>query len=114
MKITIEKQENITIACIEETRLDASIAPEFKHQMEELINQGNHQIILDMSNLGFMDSSSLGATVAVLKSMGNQGKLVISGANGVVLDLFKLTRMDRVFTLANSLEEAKEEFSVTA
>lgn len=114
MNITIDKKENVTIARLEETRLDASIAPEFKHQMEELINDGNDQIILDMSNLGFMDSSSLGATVAVLKSMGNHGKLVISGANGVVLDLFKLTRMDRVFTLAETLEDAQEEFSVTA
>lgn len=114
MQLTIKEEEDITIVAVSETRLDASIAPEFKTQMEEVIQQGNQNIILEISTISFMDSSSLGAMVGVLKAMGNNGKLVVSGASGVVLELFRLTRMDRVFTLATDINEAKKEFGVEA
>lgn len=113
MNFLINKEENITTVVVDETRLDASVAPEFKTKMEEIISEGNDQIILDISKISFMDSSSLGAMVAVLKAMGSHGKLVIQGASGVVLELFKLTRMDRVFTLKENTEAALEAFAET-
>lgn len=111
MKLTINKEEELTIVSIDESRLDALIAPEFKQKMEQLINDNNDQIILDISALSFMDSSSLGAIVAVLKLTGKQGKMVISGATGTVMELFKLTRMDSVFTLVESVEDARNCFT---
>lgn len=114
MNLTINKDEESTLVGINESRLDASIAPEFKKQMEEIIEQGNNKIILDISEITFMDSSSLGALVAVLKSMGSDGMLIISGASGVVLELFKLTRMDRIFTLVEDIDAAKEKFLANA
>lgn len=114
MKLNVIKQDSLSIVSINESRLDASVAPEFRQKMEQIIADGNTQVILDISELTFMDSSSLGATVAVLKIMGNQGKMVISGASGVVLDLFKLTRMDRVFTLVDTVDDATQYFVETA
>ncbi len=113
MKLNIVKDTTFSMVSINESRLDASVAPEFKQQMEKIIADGNNQVILDISELTFMDSSSLGATVAVLKAMGPQGKLIVSGASGGVLDLFKLTRMDQVFTLVSDIEEAREYFAET-
>lgn len=114
MKLSTTKQDSLTVVVLEESRLDASIAPEFKQQMEQIINGDNTQLILDISQLNFMDSSSLGAMVGVLKTLGNHGKMVVVGASGVVLDLFKLTRMDKVFTLEETLEAAKESFMANA
>lgn len=114
MKLIINQQEDLSIVKIDESRLDALIAPEFKKNMEKLISEGNTHIILDISDLSFMDSSSLGAMVAVLKLTGSQGKMIISGASGSVMDLFKLTRMDRVFTLVNNIEQAKANFKLAA
>ncbi len=114
MQLSINENEKITIVTIKETRLDASIAPEFKKQMEEIINNKKDKIILDIKDIGFMDSSSLGALVGVLKAMGSDGKLVICGASGVVLELFKLTRMDRIFTLVEDMNSAKQEFLANA
>jgi len=112
MKISIEHEQELTIVKVLETRLDASLAPEFKTQMEEIVSSGKLNIILDISNLTFMDSSSLGAMVVVLKMMGNNGKLLICGAKGIVSDLFTLTRMDRVFNMQENLIVAKETFLV--
>lgn len=114
MNIQLQTNNGLTTATLDETRLDASVAPDFKMAMEEIILSGNNQLILDISKLKFMDSSSLGAMVAVLKQIGGTGKMVILGASGAVLELFKLTRMDRIFTLTNDSETAKQYFLVSA
>jgi len=110
MNINLQQENGLTTAVLDETRLDASVAPEFKSAMEAIILSGNNQLILDITRLSFMDSSSLGAMVAVLKQIGGTGKMVILGASGAVLELFKLTRMDRIFTLTDDLETAKQYF----
>jgi len=110
MKINLLKENGVTTAVIDETRLDASVAPEFMSAMDEIITSGNNQLIIDISKLSFMDSSSLGAMVSVLKKINATGKMVILGASGTVLELFKLTRMDRIFTLTTDIETAKTHF----
>lgn len=111
MNINNKDENGITITTLEETRLDAAIAPTFKKTMEAMIDDGATQIILNLSSLTFMDSSSLGAMVGVMKYLGNKGKLVVVGANGAVLDLFKLTRMNKVFTMVDDIESAKAVFA---
>jgi len=107
MKLSVTKEESLVIAKVLDSRLDASLSPEFRKQIEELIYQENKHILLDISSIKFMDSSTLGAMVGILKSMKDNKNLVIVGASGVVLELFTLTRMDRVFILAEDLNEAK-------
>lgn len=110
MDISSTQEGDISVVVLNESRLDAAVAPEFKTKMEQLIDAGNARVILDISELGFMDSSSLGALVAVLKHIGSEGKMVVVGAKGIVLDLFKLTRMDKIFTLAENMDAAKALF----
>lgn len=114
MNISSTRDNDLSLIVLNESRLDASVAPEFRKQMEQLIDDGHTQVILDISQLKFMDSSSLGALVGVLKYLGNDGKMVLAGASGIVFDLFKLTRMDKIFTLVNDIETAKNSFGVVA
>ena len=107
MKLSITHEEKVVLIQVLDTRLDASISPEFRKEIEEIIQDENKHIFLDISSLKFIDSSTLGAMVGILKSMKNNNKLIIIGASGVVLELFTLTRMDRVFTLAEDLNDAK-------
>lgn len=111
MNIEITQEDDLSIVELQETRLDAAAAPAFKKAMEELIRDGNLNIILDISRLEFMDSSSLGAMVSILKRLGSEGDMVLLGAKGLVAELFHLTRMDQVFSLVDDLEEAKDELS---
>ncbi len=108
MKISTRTEGAFTVTTIEEARMDAAIAPELKNYISQLLTDGVTRIILDISSVQFMDSSSLGALVSLLKMVGNRGDLIIAGASGIVADLFKLTRMDRVFRMAPSVEAALE------
>lgn len=108
MKISTRTEGAFTITTINETRMDAAIAPELKSYISQLLAEGVNRIVLDISSVQFMDSSSLGALVSLLKMVGNRGDLIVAGASGIVADLFKLTRMDRVFRMAPSVEAALE------
>lgn len=87
-------------------RMDASNSPEFLAKIDELTSAGVSRLVVDFTDVSFMDSSALGATVSALKKIGSKGSLTLVGVSGLVDDLFKLTRMDRVFTMSPTLEEA--------
>ena len=87
-------------------RLDASVAPAFKQSVVQAIEAGDRRLLLDLQGLEFLDSSGLGALVSILKSLGSQGAMAVCGAQGAVLSLFKLTRMDKVFAIYPDRQEA--------
>lgn len=106
MELSIKNTDDLALLKIVESRLDAANAPELRSKVNELIETGAQRIVLDISDVEFMDSSSLGAMVSILKMVGSSGDLVVAGAHGIVADLFKLTRMDRVFRMTDTVESA--------
>ena len=99
MNFSTDEADNNTIISITVERLDATVAPELKNLVQTLVAEGKNRILLDFENVSFMDSSGLGAVVSGLKAVGDEGEFVVCGLHGVVLDLFKLTHMDRVFDI---------------
>jgi anti-sigma B factor antagonist len=106
MRFEENKVGEVLVAKVLEGRIAADIAPRFKAHLAEYMSQGNRSIVLDLATVTFIDSSGLGALVSSLKSMGKEGDLVISGAHGAVASMFKLTRMDKVFRMYGSTDEA--------
>ena len=98
-----------TVVTIEEVRLDAASAEQFKAFLFEQIDSGGNRMVVDLSFVRFMDSSGLGALVSALKKMGDDGQLTLAAAQPAVLDLVSLTSMDRLFTILPSVAEALEE-----
>jgi anti-sigma B factor antagonist len=94
-------------------RIDAASSTDFKGQMVDKINEGWNRIILDLAEVEFVDSSGLGVIVSVLKTIGPNGDLVICGVRDTVMSLFRLTRMNRVFQIFASEEEAIATLSKT-
>ncbi len=97
---------NAVVVKLLDSRFDASSAPFVKEQIGALIKKGHHRIALDISEVEFIDSSGLSAAVWVLKRLGNDGELVIGGARGTVMSLFRLTRLDKVFRIFPDKEKA--------
>ncbi len=103
MKLTSELQADILIIKVLEGRIDASSAIQFKDRMRELTQTPSPRVALDLSQVGFIDSSGLGAVVAVLKALGPARKLELAGLTPTVQKVFRLTRMDSVFTIHDDL-----------
>ena len=76
---------------------DASL---LRDDVLEIIAQGIMEVRIDLSDLTYIDSSGLGTLVTINKRIKEKnGKLVLTGAQGLPLDLIKRTRLDKVFTI---------------
>jgi anti-sigma B factor antagonist len=104
--IEVVREVSVPVVVPTVKRLDASVAPAFKQAVVKVVEGGERRILLDLSGVTFLDSSGLGAMVSVLKALGTQGTLAVCGAQGSVTSLFKLTRMDKVFSLHATRAEA--------
>jgi anti-sigma B factor antagonist len=89
-----------------EPRLGADRAVNFKEAMWKFVDQGQKSLVLDLSSVEFIDSTGLGAILSVLKRMGTDGELLVSGASDAVDSMFKLTRMNRIFRMFSTVDDA--------
>ncbi len=106
MNLEATQHGAITHLLLSEMRLDAAHAIQFKEAVRAIADDGADYIVLDMTHVDFMDSSGLGALVSVMKYMGAEKKFEITGLTPMVEKVFKLTRMDEVFCVHNSFEDA--------
>lgn len=88
---------------VKEARIDAAVAIEFKEAVRAAAEAPGDPVILDMSKVGFLDSSGLGAVVAVMKLLGPDRRLELAALTPAVAKVFRLTRMDGIFTIHDSV-----------
>jgi anti-sigma B factor antagonist len=74
--------------------------------MREIAQDNSPRVVLDMSRVAFLDSSGLGAVVAVMKALAPDRRLELSGLTVNVQKVFRLTRMDSVFTIHPSVPDS--------
>lgn len=106
MNISSETHNILQILTIQDARIDAVVAIQFKDTVRALTTDQAGPVILDLSNVDFIDSSGLGAIVAAMKQLGKERPLHLSGLTPIVAKVFALTRMERVFKIFNTPLEA--------
>jgi len=111
MLLEEKKVGDVLIVEVLDQRLDAKVAVQFKEKMNKLIEKGNHSIVIALNQVNFIDSSGLGAIVSSLKMMGLKGDMAICGTQDSVKNLFKLTRMDKVFRMFPDMDGAVDALS---
>jgi len=87
-------------------RIDAAMAIQFKEDMRSEADGGPQRVVPDLSGVEFIDSSGLGAIVASMKQLGSDRRLDLAGLHPFVEKVFRLTRMDTVFKLYPTLDDA--------
>ena len=109
MKLSSRTEDHLRIVSVNGNRIDAAVAIEFKDAMRVETEDGPKTVILDLSAVGFIDSSGLGAIVASMKHMGQDRTLALAGLTPTVDKVFRLTRMDSVFSLFATVDGALSE-----
>lgn len=90
-------------------RLDAYTSPEVKASLKKLIEEGHLKIIIDLQDVPFIDSSGLASLVSALRLAREKGgKVVLSGVQTQAHIVFRLTMLDRVFSIYSTSEEAQQ------
>jgi len=107
MKYSVDKKEQYSTFLLQEEKLDASIAPELKSELITMHAEGVKNLILNMEQVKYTDSSGLSALL-----VGNRiyredgGMFVLCSLNEHVMKLIKISQLDSVMTLLPTLEEA--------
>ncbi|MEM9044391.1 MAG: STAS domain-containing protein [Pseudomonadota bacterium] len=108
LQVDISSESGYRIARIE-GRVDHTNAALFLQELERVttdLSQGEG-VILDFSGLEFITSAGLRGLVISQKRLGDSGsKLAIIGLHGTVADVFRISRFDTLFPVAESLEAA--------
>ena len=99
MNLFSETIDGAQVVRVNEDRIDAAVAIQFKDRMREIAGATGGRVILDLSRVGFVDSSGLGAIVAVMKFLSPACKLELAALTSNVGKVFHMTRMDSVFTI---------------
>lgn len=112
MDIALEKTNDVVVAGIMSTELDASNCVEFKRDISPVL-EGGGKVVIDLSRLGFVDSSGLGAMLSCLRQLTQKGGVLkLCGMSRQVKASFELVRMHKIFDIFGSREEAISSFRV--
>jgi len=96
--------------------LDYSVSPELKRSIVEHVDAGARRVILDLSEVSFIDSTSIGVLVGAVMKLHELGggslSVVCSQENRRVLQIFEIAGVDSLITLQPSREEALSALTV--
>jgi anti-sigma B factor antagonist len=107
MHFEIKKNGTATILKIHERKLDASISPELKGEFLVLCKRQQKELLIDLSDVEFCDSSGLSALlIAERKMRENGGTVKLVGVQKKVLSLIKISHLDRAFQIYSSVAKA--------
>ncbi|HEX9614164.1 MAG TPA: STAS domain-containing protein [Bacteroidota bacterium] len=107
MQFDIKKNGTATVFKLKERRLDASISPELKGEFLILCDARTSNLILDLSDVEFCDSSGLSALLIAERKMREHGGSVkLAGLQKKVMSLIKISHLDRAFSIYDSVAKA--------
>ena len=109
MEFKIDKFEDHTLIKVLEEKLDTHIAPTLKSELVLVSGNGEKNIVLDLENCRYCDSSGLSAILVANRLCKNSsGTFVLAGLNDAVERLITISQLDTVLNIADSVEEAEK------
>ena len=103
MRLEYESYGEVVVLTPMDPRLDATIAREFRDEAIEMIKPEHTVCALDLSHVTFVDSTGIGAMIALMNSIGRERRLEVCGPAPMVRKVFRMTRLDTVFNIQDSL-----------
>ncbi len=112
MKFSLKTTPHYAVFTLEEKTLNAVIAPELKSKFVVLSNEGIKRLVLDLSQLEFVDSSGLSAILTANRLWGGErGSFILTGIKQPsVKKLIAISRLDKVLNILPTTSEAEDYF----
>lgn len=107
MKYTLEKTEKYTLLQLHDEKLTSLVAPELKTELIKLNAEGVKNIILDLKDVKYVDSSGLSSILVGNRVCDNEGGMfVLTGTNDHVMKLIKISQLDSILNIIPTIEES--------
>lgn len=109
MNFIVRKEENYSCIRVVRDRLDSFISPELKAELVMLASKQERNIILDLSDCSYCDSSGLSAILVGNRLCeDSEGTFIICNLSQSVDKMIKLAMLDSILIIATNLEEAEK------
>ncbi len=110
MGFEVNKEGDVTVLDVE-GQLIVGNRQELKQKVLDELESGEKRFLIDFDRTGYIDSSGLGVLVSLSKKIREQGgELRLANLNEDLRTLFELTKLDTLFRIADSREEALSSF----
>ncbi|PTR00943.1 anti-sigma B factor antagonist [Mucilaginibacter yixingensis] len=105
--LEITEEQNVPIARILVQEANLSHAGQLKDELIAALDHYRNSVLVDFSDVNYVDSSFLGALVSSLKyAVAGKLDVAVLNPNKDISDLFALIRLDKVFKIYPNKEEA--------
>lgn len=112
-RLDIDEVNDVTVARFTDKKiLDESNIQIIGNQLFSLVDEDHRQkIVLDFTNVEYLSSAALGKLITMDKKVkASGGKLRLCSIRSDILEVFKITRLDKLFTIREDREKALEGF----
>lgn len=107
MKFTLDKHDKYAVLSLDEENLNSLIAPDLKSEFVFLRNEGVRNLIFDLSQVKYVDSSGLSAILTANRLWKDYGSYVITGiTHPSVEKLIKISRLDTILAIIPTVTES--------
>lgn len=104
---TIEKKEKYALINLKDEKLDSHISPSLKSELVVLNSEGFKNIIIDLTETRYCDSSGLSAILVANRLCKNSGgTFVLTGLQRSVMKLISISQLDTILNIAPTVSEA--------
>lgn len=109
MIIATEEKSGHLLVTIQLSEASLHNADAFKTAITDLLDKGEKHIVISFEKVTYIDSSFLGALVSCLKyAIAKQADISLISLQKDIHNLMHLIRIDKVFSIYNSFEEATQ------
>ena len=107
MKYAVDKQEKYSLIKLHENKLDTTLAPSLKSELITMHAEGVKNIILDLSEVKYTDSSGLSALLVGNRTFKQDGGIfVLASLSDHTSELIRISQLESVLNIVPSVEEA--------
>ena len=103
------KHERIdgALVCMLDGEVNITTSPELRKAFEGIIKNNETKVLIDFSQVGYIDSSGLATLIEMLQRLKKSGgKLVFCNMSQKVKNVFEITKLDKLFSICESRDEA--------
>lgn len=107
MKFTVDKHEKYVLIKLNESKLNSLISPQLKSELILYNSEGQRNIILDLSNVKYSDSSGLSSLLVGHRICKNaDGTFILARINENITRLIAISQLENILNIVGTVDEA--------
>ncbi len=110
MEYTTRREKKVSIVELS-GEVDVSCAPQLKELLQELMDEGELQLLIDLTQVSFMDSTALGIFINAFKRTKQAGgNIKFANPQAALRQVFSLTQTDKFLSIFDTVDEGLRSF----